>query len=72
MNTKNICALNSQAAFNQQVANHDFMVVLFTASWCDPCQVFAPVFAEVAAQTPSFYSQRPMWMWRQIWPPTFR
>jgi len=53
MNTQSICALNSQAVFNQQVANHDFMVVLFTASWCDPCQVFAPVFTEVAAQTPS-------------------
>ncbi|WP_047516993.1 thioredoxin family protein [Methylophilus sp. Q8] len=52
MNVNNLYPIDSQAAFNQQVTAHDFMVVLFTAKWCAPCQTFAPVFAEVAAQTP--------------------
>jgi len=53
MSTNNLHSIDSQAAFNQQVAAHDFMIVLFTAQWCDPCQVFAPVFADIAAQTPA-------------------
>ena len=44
--------IESQAQFNQCVTTHDFLVLLFTAKWCDPCQPFAPVFAEVAAQYP--------------------
>jgi thioredoxin 1 len=44
--------IESQAQFNQRVTTHDFLIVLFTAKWCDPCQPFAPVFAEVAAQYP--------------------
>jgi len=52
MKPNKLLSLDSQAAFNQQVVAHDFMVVLFTAKWCAPCQTFAPVFAEVAAKTP--------------------
>ncbi len=44
--------IDSQAQFNQCVTTHDFLVLLFTAKWCDPCQPFAPVFAGVAAQYP--------------------
>lgn len=51
MNSKKLLTLDSQTAFNQQVAAHDFIVLLFTAKWCAPCQTFATVFAEVAAQT---------------------
>jgi thioredoxin 1 len=42
--------IENQAQFNQWVTTRDFMVVMFTAKWCDPCQSFAPVFAEVAAK----------------------
>ncbi|MBF4989252.1 thioredoxin family protein [Methylophilus sp. 14] len=44
--------IDSQQQFNQTVASHDFIVVLFTAKWCAPCQTFYPNFAEVAAQAP--------------------
>ena len=45
-------ALENQSQFNHWVTENDFMVVLFTASWCHPCQPFALVFAEVAASYP--------------------
>lgn len=45
--------LESQQQFNQHVASHDVVVLLFTAPWCAPCQVFYPVFAEVARQYPA-------------------
>ena len=47
-----IITIESQAQFNQRVTGHEFLLVLFTASWCDPCQPFATVFAEVAARHP--------------------
>lgn len=45
-------SLASQAQFNACVAAHDFVVVLFTARWCAPCQTVDPVFAECASQHP--------------------
>jgi thioredoxin 1 len=44
--------IDSQAQFNHCVTEHEFLLVLFSASWCAPCQPFAKVFAEVAAQHP--------------------
>jgi thioredoxin 1 len=44
--------IDSQVQFNQCVTSHDFLIILFTAKWCEPCQPFAAVFAEVAAQYP--------------------
>lgn len=44
--------IDSQVQFNQRVTDHAFLVILFSASWCEPCQPFARVFAEVAAQHP--------------------
>ncbi len=44
--------IDSQSQFNQRVTSHDFLIILFTAKWCEPCQPFAAVFAEVAAQYP--------------------
>lgn len=44
--------IDSQAQFNQRVTEHEFLMVLFTAAWCDPCQPFSAVFAEVAASYP--------------------
>lgn len=44
--------IESQSQFNQWVTAHDFLIVLFSAKWCEPCQPFAPIFAEVAAQYP--------------------
>lgn len=45
-------AIESQQQFNQQVATENFVVLLFTATWCEPCQVFYPVFAAAAEQHP--------------------
>ncbi|MFQ6404118.1 thioredoxin family protein [Methylophilus sp. 'Pure River'] len=44
--------IESQQQFNQYVASHDFIVLLFTAKWCAPCQTFYPTFAAVATQVP--------------------
>lgn len=46
-------AIDDQQQFNQHVADHDFVVLLFTAKWCDPCQAFYPAFNEVASHHPS-------------------
>ncbi len=45
-------SIESQQQFNQQVASHPFVILLFTATWCEPCQVFYPVFAAMAEQHP--------------------
>lgn len=44
--------IDSQLQFNQRVTDHEFLVILFSAKWCEPCQPFAAVFAEVASQHP--------------------
>ncbi|HEY0907676.1 MAG TPA: thioredoxin family protein [Methylophilus sp.] len=44
--------IDHQQSFNQYVAEHGDVVLLFTAQWCAPCQTFYPVFAEAAARTP--------------------
>jgi len=45
-------SIENQQQFNQQVASHPFVILLFTATWCEPCQVFYPVFAAMAEQHP--------------------
>lgn len=45
-------AIESQHQFNHQVATENFVVLLFTATWCEPCQVFYPVFATAVEQHP--------------------
>lgn len=44
--------IESQQQFNQQVASNPFVILLFTATWCEPCQVFYPVFTAMAEQHP--------------------
>lgn len=44
--------IESQQQFNQQVATHAFAILLFTATWCEPCQAFYPVFTAMAEQHP--------------------
>lgn len=51
--TPPLVTLDSQQQFNQHVASQASVVLLFTAKWCDPCQTFYPVFAEVASQNPA-------------------
>lgn len=44
--------IESQQQFNQQVTAEAFVILLFTATWCEPCQMFYPVFAAMAEQHP--------------------
>jgi len=38
------------------------LVVLFTASWCNPCRIFQPVFEKITAE----YSNRPNVLFVQV------
>lgn len=42
----------NESNFKQIIQQHPFVIVLFTADWCEPCQLFEPMFdAEASYHT---------------------
>lgn len=42
----------NQSNFKQVIEQHPFVILLFTADWCEPCQLFEPIFdAEASYHT---------------------
>lgn len=43
--------------FREKIASNNLTVIDFTATWCGPCQVVAPQFAELSNKNPgcNFY-----------------
>lgn len=33
-----------ESNFKQMIEQYSFLIVLFTADWCEPCQLFEPIF----------------------------
>lgn len=40
-----------ESGLMEAIAGHELLIVAFWAPWCGPCQAFAPIFEEVAAET---------------------
>lgn len=38
--------------FDEQIANHELVVLDFWAPWCGPCLSFSPVFEQVSTEYP--------------------
>jgi thioredoxin len=42
----------TQQNFNATIENNEIVLIDFWASWCGPCQMFAPIFEQAAEQHP--------------------
>jgi thioredoxin 1 len=48
----------NQRNFKQVIEQHPFVIVLFTADWCEPCQLFDPIFeAEASYHTEIIFAK---------------
>ena len=48
-----VTVCGDESAFDKAVASEAGSVVYFTASWCGPCQMISPIYAELASEAPS-------------------
>ena len=46
--------LTTKAEFDETLKDEKLVVVDFTASWCPPCQMIAPKFAELSEQVADY------------------
>mmetsp|Transcript_4182 Transcript_4182/g.8684 ORF Transcript_4182/g.8684 Transcript_4182/m.8684 type:complete len:104 (+) Transcript_4182:102-413(+) len=44
--------LQDMAAFNALIASDKLVIIDFTATWCPPCRMIAPIFEKMAEDNP--------------------
>jgi len=50
LESKNFIVLGSSEAYSELMKGDNKKVLYFTASWCPPCKMIAPVFSKLSAE----------------------